>query len=132
MQIGKTNIPLLDVPILTRTRIWFALLVAGVVDALQLMFGPLGWAFIDEGLDVVAMIVVSATIGFHTLLLPTFVIEFIPVADMLPSWTACTAAVIMLRKRAQPPAAPPRQEPPPSGPPPIDISAEVTRVPPKL
>ncbi len=132
MQIGKSNIPLLGVPVLTRTRIWFALSVAGIVDVVQLMFGPLGWVAIDQGLDVVAMVLVSAAIGFHTLLLPTFVIELIPLADMLPSWTACTAAVIMLRKGAQSPAPPPRQEPPPSGPPPIDINAEVTRVPPKL
>ena len=42
-----------------------------------------------------------AALGFHMLLLPTFVIELVPVADMLPTWTGCTAAVVMLRKRAR-------------------------------
>jgi hypothetical protein len=72
---------------------------------------------IDEGLDVLAMILVSGAIGFHTLLLPTFVIELIPGPDLLPTWTGCTTAVIMLRKRKQPK-------------PPIDVTSEVTPVPP--
>jgi hypothetical protein len=45
-------------------------------------------------------------IGFHLLLLPTFVVELIPMADMLPTWTGCVAAVIALKKkgeRASPP-----------------------------
>jgi hypothetical protein len=96
------------VPVLTRKRIWFAFTVAALTDATQLFLGPVGWAFLDQGLDVIAMILTSAAIGFHMLLLPTFVIEFLPVADMLPTWTGCTAAVVMLRKRsqAQPPPMP--------------------------
>jgi hypothetical protein len=37
-------------------------------------------------------------------------VELVPVLDDLPTWTACTAAVIALRKREQnnnPPPAPP-------------------------
>src|SRR5262245_13974165 len=96
------------VPELTRRRIWFAFIVAGITDTVQLVLGPLGWVFVDESLDVLAMVLTSATIGFHMLLLPTFVIELIPLADMLPTWTGCTAAVVMLRKRAhaQPPPLP--------------------------
>jgi hypothetical protein len=41
-------------------------------------------------------------LGFHPLLLPTFVVEFLPVADMLPTWTGCVALVVALRKRQQP------------------------------
>lgn len=106
------------VPILTRKRIWLAYIVAGFTDGIQLALGPLGWAFVDETLDIVAMILISATLGFHFLLLPTFVIEFVPLADMLPTWTGCTAAVIMLRKRAQalPPRLPPEPPAPLSGP----------------
>ena len=106
-------------PALTRGRVWFAVAVALVIDALQFGFGPFGWAFVDEGLDIVGMIVISWAIGFHMLLLPTFIIEFIPGPDMLPTWTACTAAVILIRKRNSR-----RQEQPP-----IDIVAEVTSVP---
>jgi hypothetical protein len=89
------------VPVLTRTRIWFAFTVALLTDGLQLMLGPLGWLLVDEVLDVVAMVLTCGTLGFHILLLPTFIIKSIPVADMLPTWTGCAAAVVMLRKRSQ-------------------------------
>jgi hypothetical protein len=97
-------------PRLTRTRILLALAVAVVADGMQLLLGPLGWALIDQLIDVVAMALTVWILGFHILLLPTFVVELIPVADMLPTWTGCTAAVIALRKRAEnvtpPPAKP--------------------------
>jgi hypothetical protein len=108
-------------PPLTKGRIWFAFVVAVTVDGLQLAFGPLGWLALDEMLDVLAMILTSAALGFHMLLLPTFVLELFPVADMLPTWTGCTAAIVMLRKKGQRPPAPP----------PIDVFTEVTRVPPR-
>jgi hypothetical protein len=38
-------------------------------------------------------------IGFHPLLLPTFVLEFVPLTDMLPTWTGCVALVMRARKR---------------------------------
>ena len=72
-------------------------------DLLQLLLGPLGWAGADELLDVAAMILTWRVIGFHPLLLPTFVIEFLPLADMLPTWTGCVALVVALRKRQQTP-----------------------------
>lgn len=58
-------------------------------------------AFADELLDVMAMILTWRLIGFHPLLLPTFALEFLPVADMLPTWTGCVAIVVALRKRQQ-------------------------------
>lgn len=111
-------------PLLTRPRIWFAFAVAVITDGIQIGLGPLGWTFIDEGLDVLAMLLIMAALGFHLLLLPTFVLELLPVTDMLPTWTGCTAAVVMLRKRAQAQAPPPSQAtvlgppalPPPSAP----------------
>ncbi|HVV71230.1 MAG TPA: hypothetical protein VHI52_07000 [Verrucomicrobiae bacterium] len=92
---------------LSRTRIVFALGVAATTDAAQFALGPLGWVFVDQMLDVMAMVLTSAAIGFHMLLLPTFVIEVLPLTDMLPTWTACTAAVVMLRRRQQNPPVPP-------------------------
>src|ERR1035438_3311672 len=86
---------------LTRTRIILALAVAVFADGLQLLLGPLGWVFVDQTIDCVAMVLVSWVIGFHILLLPTFVIELVPVLEDLPTWTACTGAVIVLRKREQ-------------------------------
>ena len=86
-------------PQLTRTRIVLALVAAVIADGMQLLLGPLGWAGIDEAIDCVMMVAASAILGFHWLLLPTFLVEFIPLVDMLPTWTGCVAAVIALRRR---------------------------------
>ena len=98
---------LLRVPRLTGWRIVLALAIAVVADGLQFLLGPFGWAFGDQGIDVMAMVLTSWVIGFHWLLLPTFALEFVPVLDELPTWTACVIAVIALRKREQ------RSPPPP-------------------
>ena len=90
---------LLEKPVLTPARIRLAYGIAVVTDALQFVLGPIGWAFADEILDVVAMAATSATLGFHPLLLPTFALEFLPLTDMLPTWTGCVALVIATRKR---------------------------------
>ena len=84
---------------LSRRRIAGALTVAIATDGLQLLLGPLGWAFFDEALDVIAMLLIIALIGFHPLLLPSFLLELVPVADMLPTWTACVALVVALRRK---------------------------------
>ena len=106
----------LEAPVLTPTRVRLAYATAVATDALQLILGPFGWAFADELLDVAAMTLTWRLLGFHPLLLPTFALEFLPVADMLPSWTGCVAIVIALRKRQQ--ASMP---PPPSPGPIIDV-----------
>jgi hypothetical protein len=72
-----------------------------ITDALQLLSGPLGWTGFDEALDVIAAILVWRLIGFHALLLPTFILEFLPFTDALPTWTGCVALVLSLRKRHQ-------------------------------
>ena len=97
---------------LTRMRIILAFVVAVVADGLQFLLNGVGWFGLDQAIDCVAMILVSWLIGFHILLLPTFVVELIPVLEDLPTWTACTAAVIALRKREQrsvPPPIPPEK-----------------------
>src|SRR5438094_232360 len=97
-------------PVLTRNRVRLAYAVAVGADALQLLLGPLGWAWADEIIDFVAMFLTWRAIGFHLLLLPTFALEFIPIVDMLPTWTACVALVVSLRKKQQ------AAQPPPEGP----------------
>jgi len=92
---------LFRVPLLTRPRMLLAFVFAVAADGLQLLLGPLGWVFADQAIDGIAMITISWILGFHILLLPTFVVELVPVLDELPTWTACTAAVIALRKREQ-------------------------------
>jgi hypothetical protein len=90
-----------DAGVLTRTRIRSAYAVALMTDALQLLLGPAGWTFADEVLDVMAMVVISWLIGFHALLLPTFVLELVPIADLLPTWTGAVALVLALRRRSR-------------------------------
>ncbi len=99
-------------PILTPARIRLAYAIAIGTDIAQFLLGPIGWILADEVLDVAAAFAISRVLGFHPLLLPTFVVEFLPVVDMLPTWTACTALVVALRKRQQ--IRPP--EPPAPGP----------------
>lgn len=97
---------------LSRRRMMFVLLVAVVADGLQI---PLQAPPLPQIIDVVAMVFTSAAIGFHVLLLPTFVIELVPLVDMMPTWTGCVAAVILLRRREQkqsPPGAVPPVIPP--------------------
>jgi hypothetical protein len=105
-------ISIFNPPPLTRPRMIAAMSVAVVVDLVQLALGPLGFLVIDEALDVITAVVITLSIGFHPLLLPTFIAELLPLVEMVPTWTACTLAVLALRKRAQarqgnpPPTAP--------------------------
>ena len=113
---------------LSRRRIAAVLVIAAVSDALQVLTQPVAWAFVPAAIDVVAMVLTTALLGFHPLLLPTFIIELFPIVDALPTWTGCVAVVIALRKRSEPievsvsapppvtPAEPPLL-PPPSPPP---------------
>jgi hypothetical protein len=99
-----------EAPVLTKSRVRQAYVVAVAADALQIALGPLGWVMVDQIIDMIAMCLTWRALGFHPLLLPTFVVEFIPFVDMLPTWTACVALVVALRKKQQP-APPPREGP---------------------
>lgn len=99
----------LQTPVLTRRRVRWAYAVAVATDVLQLALGPFGWIAADEVLDVAAAVLTSRLIGFHPLLLPTFVLELLPIADMLPTWTGCVALVTTLRRSQEP--APPANGP---------------------
>ncbi len=92
---------LLQAPVLTRSRVLTAYAIAVATDLLQLALGPFGWMFVDEILDVIAMLGISRAIGFHVLLLPTFALEFLPITDMLPTWTGAVAVVVTLRRKQQ-------------------------------
>lgn len=99
-----------NAPLLTKGRVRAAYAVAIGTDLIQFALGPFGWAGADELLDVVAAAVEYRLLGFHPLLLPTFLIEFLPVTDMLPTWTGCVALVVSARRARQ------DDEPPPPGP----------------
>ncbi|HUC75674.1 MAG TPA: hypothetical protein VMS04_10315 [Vicinamibacterales bacterium] len=96
-----------EAPFLTRNRVRLAYGTAVVADAIQLLLGPLGWPFADDIIDLIAMVLLWRIVGFHPLLLPTFALELVPVADMLPTWTACVALVVALRRRQQTAPPPP-------------------------
>jgi hypothetical protein len=94
-------------PFLTPARVRLAYAIGVTTDTLQFALGPVGWAGVDEILDAIAAILTWWTIGFHPLLLPTFVLELMPVVDMLPTWTGCIAIVIALRRKQQRVSGPP-------------------------
>jgi hypothetical protein len=114
--VFKALLASVETPVLTQERVRLAYAVAVATDLLQLILGPFGWAGADELLDATAMILTWRLIGFHPLLLPTFALEFLPIADMLPTWTGCVAIVVALRKRQQA-----RMPPSPSPGPFIDV-----------
>lgn len=91
----------LETPRLSPERAVAALSAAVVCDAVQIVLGPAGWVVADQVLDVLAMAVTSLAIGFHPLLLPTFILELIPVSDVLPTWTGCVTALLWIRRRQQ-------------------------------
>src|SRR4051812_44606947 len=98
--------------VISPTRVRAAYATAVLTDVLQFAIGPVGWMLADEVLDVIAMILITRLIGFPPLLLPTFVLEIVPVADLLPTWTACVALVTILRRKQVGSAPPPTQNGP--------------------
>ncbi|HEX5474449.1 MAG TPA: hypothetical protein VFX12_07295 [Vicinamibacterales bacterium] len=90
--------------VLTPSRVRSAYGIAIATDVLQFVLGPFGWAGADELLDIFAMFLEVRLLGFHPLLLPTFLIEILPITDVLPTWTGCVALVIAMRKKTGPPA----------------------------
>jgi hypothetical protein len=76
-----------------------ALVAALAADGLQILLQAIPFA--PQAIDVVATVIVTIAIGFHVLLLPTFVIELVPLVSDLPTWTGCVIAVIALRKREE-------------------------------
>jgi hypothetical protein len=97
-------------PKLNRARVIAAIAVAAIVDTLQVSQLPV----LVQLLDVAAMVATIWLIGFHLLLLPTFVLEFIPGISAIPTWTGCVLAVLVLRGKDQ--YRPPTPLPPPTKP----------------
>lgn len=89
------------------TRIRLAWMVAIVVDAVQIgllpVTGTLSTWWVDTPLDLVAMAVLWRLLGWHWALAPSFLFEFLPIAELAPTWTLATW--IIVRKRRQEEAA---------------------------
>lgn len=69
-----------------------AWIIAIAVDLIQMgLFFPTGststW-ILDKPFDVLAMIVLWRLLGWHWVLMPSFVFELLPFAELAPTWTA--------------------------------------------
>ena len=53
----------------------------------------------DVVIDVLAMILTTRLLGFHWVLLPSFLLEAVPGLDLAPTWTGCVAFVVWRRRR---------------------------------
>ena len=97
MKILDTLHSLLHPAQVTRGRIAVAFIAAIAADGLQIFLQAVPLA--PQAIDVAAALIVTMAIGFHILLLPTFIIELVPLVDDFPTWTGCVLAVIALRRR---------------------------------
>lgn len=89
-------------------RVRAARAVGILTDLIQaggwLLFPPgLSW-FFDDVMDVLAAAVLFFLVGWHWTFLPSFLTKFIPLADVVPTWTA---AVFIATWKKSKPAAPP-------------------------
>ena len=75
-----------------------AIVCAVVVDVLEIALAPI-LAFgagspIDLGLDLVMFFILLRVFGWSFAILPTCIVELLPIASELPTWTAATLYLI--------------------------------------
>ena len=79
----------------SRRRVWAARLLALAADAVQFALLPLviGGAIspVDDAIDIVTGLALTALLGFHWAYLPSFIAKLVPFVDMVPSWTLAVA-----------------------------------------
>lgn len=99
---GESPIPR-PAPRPTPGRARLALGIALAADLLQLAVFPAfasGLASpLADALDVVVAVALVTLLGWHAALLPTLVVELLPVADLFPTWTAAVAYVLWRARR---------------------------------
>ncbi len=74
----------------TPRRVRAAWIVALLADAVQVVLIPFTASlstWTDKPLDVVVMLVLWRLLGWHWVLLPSFVVELLPYVDVTPTWT---------------------------------------------
>lgn len=89
---------------LSRRRVLLAYAAALAVDGLQIGLGAATGGLsmlVDKGLDLVAAVLLWALLGWHWALLPSFLVELVPVVELAPTWTA---AVWFITRGSRPPA----------------------------
>jgi hypothetical protein len=77
---------------LTPRRVAFARVLAMLVDLAQIVLLP---AFfpgvaspVNSVIDVATAVAMIAIVGWHWAFLPTFLLELVPLVDLVPTWTA--------------------------------------------
>lgn len=84
-------------------RFRIALLLAVIVDALQIVFLPLfvegAESPADDMLDLAIGAVLVSLLGWHWEFLPSFLAKLVPGVDLVPFWTMAVANVYRKSKR---------------------------------
>ena len=90
-------------------------MLAVAVDLAQFALLPAQLTPLNNAVDVLTAIAMLALVGPHWAFLPTFLVEFVPFVDLVPSWTL--AVMLVTRGKGGPaaPGAPPPPALPPSG-----------------
>ena len=77
--------------------------IAVGADAIQLALFPFfaeGYASpMNDALDVLVAILLLATVGFHWVLLPSIVLEQLPMVDLAPTWTIAVTIICRTKSR---------------------------------
>jgi hypothetical protein len=77
---------------LSARRVRAARILALVVDLGQVVllptFLPVMAAPIADAVDVAAAVALVLLVGWHWAFLPTFLVELVPLVDVVPTWTA--------------------------------------------
>jgi hypothetical protein len=88
------------------TKVKIAWAVAVGIDALQVMIFPTtvpgGFSVVEWILDLLAMGVLWALLGWSWAFLPSFVMELVPFIDMTPTWTLAVLIATRGAKGAPP------------------------------
>jgi hypothetical protein len=94
--------------------------VATIADALQILAFPLfaegGLSPADDALDLVVAVILTRLLGWHWAFLPALMVEVIPGADLIPTWTAAVYLVtrqISAKTSSEPEILPPGPAPAP-------------------
>ena len=86
-----------------RAARWIAFAADAVQIVLMPLFGEGALSPANDLLDVVVAFLLVRLIGWHVSFLPTFVAEFVPGLDLVPTWSV---AVWLATRGAAQPAAP--------------------------
>src|SRR5437667_8036386 len=84
-------VPEVNINHINRNRIRAARLIAIMADFLQIGLFPIfGEGFIsplNDALDCAVCLILTILVGWHFAFLPSFLVELMPIADVIPSWT---------------------------------------------